>query len=70
MLGVGDAYIRILLMHFDWDSERLLTIFFDKGKEAVYQSAGVRDPEEKKEEQKGAEFTCPTYDFLERQSYN
>eukprot|EP01119_Soliformovum_irregulare_P021754 TRINITY_DN730_c0_g1_i2.p1 TRINITY_DN730_c0_g1~~TRINITY_DN730_c0_g1_i2.p1 ORF type:complete len:592 (-),score=120.57 TRINITY_DN730_c0_g1_i2:10-1785(-) len=57
LLGVEDAYIRILLMHFDWDSEKLLTIFFDRGKEAVYKSAGVRDPEETSLQT--GECTCP-----------
>lgn len=59
VLDIDSSFSRILLMHFEWDSERLLTLFFDKGKEEVYKVCGVRDPSASKSKMQG-EFSCPT----------
>jgi ariadne-1 len=36
VLGLTLNQARVLLMHFEWDAERVLTVFFDKGKDALY----------------------------------
>jgi hypothetical protein len=44
LLKVSSAVSRILLMHFQWNSEKLLTLFFDKGKEQVFKVQLPRFP--------------------------
>eukprot|EP01118_Nematostelium_gracile_P017856 TRINITY_DN775_c0_g1_i1.p1 TRINITY_DN775_c0_g1~~TRINITY_DN775_c0_g1_i1.p1 ORF type:complete len:495 (-),score=110.06 TRINITY_DN775_c0_g1_i1:98-1582(-) len=59
LLCVPPPIARILLMFFEWNPERLTTLFFDKGKESVFKHAGVRDPEESKTQKEGT-IECTT----------
>jgi len=54
MLNVSRPFGRTLLMHFNWDAQRLLEVFFDKGKDHVYKAAGLRV------EAKNPDHTHPT----------
>ncbi len=47
-------------MHFQWNTEKLLTIFFEYGKEKVFQAAGVKDPHEETAKSGGESISCPT----------
>ena len=38
---MGDANARILLMFFRWNIERILTEYFDRGRDAVFKAAGI-----------------------------
>ena len=36
VLSINPRFGRTLLMHFQWNKERVLTLFFEEGKEKVY----------------------------------
>ncbi|KAH3758959.1 RING/U-box superfamily protein [Pelomyxa schiedti] len=41
VLSISEAFARTLLRHYKWDKEKLLTQFFEMGKEDIYRRAGV-----------------------------
>jgi hypothetical protein len=38
VLGTAPAFTRVLLMHFRWDTERLLMMSFERGREEVFKA--------------------------------
>jgi hypothetical protein len=44
--GIASSFARILLVHYGWDEETLLSHFFERGIDYVYKSAGVVAPKE------------------------
>ncbi|ELR17896.1 IBR domain containing protein [Acanthamoeba castellanii str. Neff] len=55
VLGIANSFARILLVHYGWDEERLLSDFFERGIDYVYKSAGVVAPKENEDEEAGAD---------------
>mgnify|MGYP001057616245 CR=1 FL=1 len=53
--GIANSFARILLVHYGWDEERLLSDFFERGIDYVYKSAGVVAPKENEDEEAGAD---------------
>uniref|UniRef100_A0A6B2L001 RBR-type E3 ubiquitin transferase n=1 Tax=Arcella intermedia TaxID=1963864 RepID=A0A6B2L001_9EUKA len=58
ILAISIPSARILLMRYKWNVERLMEIYTDKGKEQVYQDAGICEQETKESNEKGT-FECP-----------
>jgi len=57
VLSVSKPFARSLLMFFLWDLEKLLEIFFSKGKQEVYKRAGLMEAQSSSEE-KQEQFEC------------
>lgn len=50
--GIARSFARILLVHCGWDEETLFTLFFERGIEHVFKSAGVVPPKDDEDEQR------------------
>lgn len=41
LLSVKEHHARTLLIHYQWDVEKLFAVFVEKGKESLFSAAGV-----------------------------
>jgi ariadne-1 len=60
-LGLSTATARVLLRSYGWNSEKIMNMFLDRGKEYVLKQAGLTEEDiiENEQEQGDEEFSCP-----------
>lgn len=41
LLSIKEHHARTLLIHYQWDIEKLISVFVEKGKDSLFSGAGV-----------------------------